>query len=211
MRMGAAAIALACAVLIAGCSSEAPEPTSSAEAEFTARVTSVIARAESGGASEAQIATLRAAQEEGVLEFEPYKAAVEATFECFREHGIDYRSNGVDNSRGFPWIDYSIAGPESGPPPEATDCERAHSAFVAELYQAQPASTEALERAFLAAQPVLIACLREEGLLPLTGDPTPDDVSAAIWAGFDSAEEGSAPPGFDPTRCVSLAGISGGF
>lgn len=203
--------AVLAATFLAGCSSEAPTPTSSSDTEFASRVSSVIARAESGGASDAQLEILRDAQLAGVLEFEPYESSIDATFECFRAQGIDYQSNGVDTGRGFPEITYMVAGPESGPLPEATACEREHSAFVAELYQVQPASVQASEKQFIAALPVLIPCLREAGLLPASGDPTTDEVHDAIWAGFDSVEDGSAPAGFDPTNCITLAGIKGGF
>jgi hypothetical protein len=210
-RRGAAQLALAAcvAVSLAGCTGEpSASPTSD---PFAYAVSSMLIRAESGGASEAQLEILRQAQAAGVLEFEPYESTIDATFECFREQGIDYQSNGTSSSRGFPEIIYVVAGPEAGPLPEATACENEHSAFVAELYQVQPASAEASEKQFIAALPVLIPCLREAGLLPATGEPTVDEVHDAIWAGFDSIEDGSAPEGFHPTTCIDLAGITGGF
>jgi len=212
MRAGAVAVAVLGALVLAGCSGDEPEPTSSADAKFAQQVKSALSVAEAGTANELQLSILRDAQTAGVLTFEAYKTAVDATLECFREKGVKYELRGIEESRGFPTIEYMVEGDETGVSAAAAVCLDENLSQVDTLYQTQPASVDAEDRRFVNALPILIPCLREEGLLPPDSTPTRDEVEDAIWAGFDSAEDGSAPQGFDPTACLTEAGItSGGF
>ncbi|MGC4175165.1 hypothetical protein [Demequina sp.] len=196
-------------VCLAACTAPTSEP-STTDNGFGSLATAIIARANAAGASEAQLDALRDAELIGVLEFEPYKQAVDATFACFADAGIRYESSGPTASSGLPMIRYGFEAPENGPDP-GSQCVNVNSRFVEELYQNQPAAAEAVEQAFIDAMPQLIPCLREDGWLPSSGEPSPDNVKHAIEDGMTAAEDGDAPMESNPMKCVIAAGLTDGF
>jgi hypothetical protein len=190
---------------IAGCS-ETSHLEVTGDPEFVQLITLQLSTARAADVSAEQIALLERAAEVGNLEFEAYKQAVEATFQCFRDSEVRYQEFGIDNSAGFPQLKYMYESPPDGPSPVASQCVIENSRYVEMVYQVQPSSSEASDAAFEAALPVLIPCLREQGFLG-PEDPTVDEVHDAIWAVFDHVVENPMTD-IDPMMCPMRAGIS---
>lgn len=202
--MGALGAVLVLSTL-AGCS-EASHLEVTGDPEFVQLISSQLALARAADASPEQIAVLENAAASGNLEFEDYKQAVEATFQCFRDNNVQYQEFGIDDSRGFPQLEYMYESPPDGPSPVASDCITANSRYVEMVYQVQPSSYQASDAAFEAALPILIPCLRKQGFLG-PEEPTVDEVHDAIWAVFDYVQE-HPDSGIDPTTCPMRANIS---
>lgn len=198
-------VALAPAMVLAGCGGSS-EVVATGDPEFVHLITSQLSVARAVDASPEQIAVLERAAASGNLEFEAYRQAVEATFQCFRDNDVRYQEFGLDNSAGFPQLKYMYESPPDGPSPVASQCVMNNSRYVEMVYQVQPSSSEASEAAFEAALPVLIPCLREQGFLG-PEEPTVDEVHDAIWAVFDNVVENPSAD-VDPITCPMRAGIS---
>lgn len=83
MRFALAAVVTA-SLLLSGCSTDDGESgaNGSDTRSFVERVSSAIAAAETGGASDAQLAILREAQANGELTFDQARQAILATIDC---------------------------------------------------------------------------------------------------------------------------------
>jgi len=110
-----------------------------------------------------QVAALLAAREAGELGFEAYAAAIDQSLECISAAGFFTEKYPVDESRGFPVIDYFYESPESGNP-VADACMAKYSSALESVYQIQPTSAQAETIANDARIGPMIACLEKLGV-----------------------------------------------
>lgn len=100
--------------------------------------------AEAQGADQTQIAALADSE----VSFQEYEAAVERSLACLRNEGLPVRELGIDESRGFPVLDYAYSTEVAGLSEDealaiADNCFDMFSSFVARAYQVH--SVEAVE------------------------------------------------------------------
>lgn len=155
-------------VAVLSACSTTPEPTTSVDTTFAARVEKALEDARADGSDAAQIALLGQIQRQGNVAYEDVQQALAATAECMDANGLTFTPV-EDTVFGLPLPSYQWSAPLS-PPGDITheqllaigeDCLTRHSIYVEMLYQTQPIAIEAEEQVMKAP---LIACLRDQGL-----------------------------------------------
>lgn len=126
---------------------------------------SLVADARNGGASDAQIALLVAADLTTSMSFATAKDAIEASFACFDDAGIPHSSvssgAGGDPTYSFGAIP-GVSDEESLA--IADECLRQDSFWVEMYYETQPAAVQEEERLLALARPIIVTCLEDEGV-----------------------------------------------
>lgn len=178
----------------AGCAT-ASVPTPSPADEFAELVDSYLQDPAADDFADDQVATLQQARAAGELTFEDYSAAVDATLECIADAGY-YVEKGVDDSRGFPMVNYGYESPEAGNPVAET-CIAAHSTAIEAIYQLQPSSVEAVDHHLEAVAREFAECLRAQGIEADFEGLKGEDLRKAIHH-YDSEQALAAAAADDP-------------
>lgn len=99
-------------------------------------------QARTGGASDAQIAILERLADEGDVEIDDVREALEGTYECLDAAGISHTEEIQTTSAGVHYVVYDMRAPMSlGADAGAQisdECANTHSRFVEDLFFAQP-------------------------------------------------------------------------
>jgi len=199
-----AGIAVAFSVLCVGCGTQG-SASSEPSVDFDDWIGAVIHDADSGGASEGQIAILERSQASGAVSFEDAAEANEATVACLLEAGFTVETRFDETYPGFEVPGFRASDPVGLTADQASlileQCEKSESFFVNYAYQMQPAALEAADAAFESARAEFIQCLEREGV-SIDPDSTEDEL---IRAGADllvkTMREG------EPVDCWDQAGI----
>ena len=151
--------------LVACGSGPAPQPSpTTALGSFQLLAQGYLDKAEEQGYSEEQVAIVKRAVETGEVTFEDYKTSLSSALACVTDAGIYNEMYPVDESRGFPYIDYFIQGTETGNP-TADACIREDFEAIEALYQMQPSSVDAENSRFeKALDEQIMPCLDKLGL-----------------------------------------------
>ncbi len=171
-------------------------PTESAL--FADQIAATIREAESGGASDAQLAILRKAQSEGEVSLEDVRAATRAAVECVNDAGslAGYAEETKAWGLVVPWNRYSADTPEMSAIGE--ECDVREDYWVGKIYQTQPTS-QALNEAFLEQQvPLVRSCLERNGYTVVPDATTREVLRQAFEVLMDTAPE---------VDCITTFGI----
>lgn len=199
LRLALTASTLASLLVVAACSAPDGTPVPSGAPPVVA---SALQAAIDAGASEAQIAILRAAALEGRdVNEEDYRQATESAMQCTRDSGM---TGSVDVSEGFDRggiylsIGVVVADPEDQTVLQMmADCERSEQDLVESAYQTRAESVQWMDALYAAYLPSLLACVRAKGVT------VPDDVSIDD---LFTAEHEANPDEFE-TRCAATTGF----
>lgn len=197
-RLVASAFLMGVAAMAAGCSAAAPE-TTAAPGPFHV----VIEEARQGGADSNQLEILLAADAAGEVTFDQLRLAVDATFDCMDDAGIDYSETVTEGP--LPQLSYAFASAD-GSSALADDCINTHSMYVEWAYQTQPIAQELIDAAFEARRGEIIPCLRALGLALADGASVDEVKSAASFTAEEWESTWKDAPR-TPHDCVIEAGI----
>lgn len=178
----------AASLSLAACSS----PATSGSGPIDPGLAALISEAKAGGASEAQLATLRSYVPGSPVPFDVLRAAYDRTFACLDNAGVPYGevSTYVDGA-GYSRITYGIYEAPGLTDEQtqriAAECQFGESIYVDQLYIEQPGYVEAADRAFAAARPSILACLRDNGV-DIDDDATRSELVSATFTLAASAQ-----------------------
>jgi hypothetical protein len=184
--------------LATGCDAAAPEVTAP-PGPFQI----VIEGAREGGADAAQLEILLAADAAGEVTFDQLRQAVDATFACMDDAGIEYAETVTEGP--LPQLTYSFASAD-GSSTIADDCINTHSMYVEWAYQTQPAAQELVDAAFEARRGEIVPCLQRLGLA-LADDASVDEIKSAASFTIEEWESTWKDAPVTPHDCVINAGI----
>lgn len=165
------------------------------------------------GASDAQLAIIDAAIEDGLMSMERLLEARDAYAQCLEATGFSLIDMGVEVNGGVAYPMYATQVSSGDSPEDSTaadNLERAcmdqHFMFVDMLYQTQPIAAEASDVAFARALPQIIPCMQEAGVA-VDDDATVDEVQTLLMEQMRAMSEdaGALPAAFD---CAADAGIT---
>lgn len=216
IRRGVAVAVLACGTLgTSACMVDEPDDgqarveveVSSRGGSFAEQVARARVQALQEGASDAQLALLDRAEEEGAVSLAIARAALEGFFACLQDAGIGYTDLGTASYGEFPRQLYTVS---DGPSGEASlRCYEQEFASIDGLYQTQPATLADIARQVMLRKDDIIVCLREAGI-SIEDDPTYDELHAALYLGIfgvpRGARGGDAPAG-ESVDCYSPVGL----
>ena len=168
MREGVPAAMLTIGVVLTGCQTPSEDRYEPPPA-WDQVVESALERASEQGASDAQLRDLRAAQDQGELTFPELEEAVGRSLSCMRSADIPVIDATVDESAGYPRLDYAYGASSEGRSAEQTDalaqeCLRTHSLYVETIYTSSPQVREARDVQLDQVREELVSCLEEAGL-----------------------------------------------
>ena len=147
-RLIIAVASLVIASALAACSGDDAEP-SAAPTDFAGAVAQARSGAEKEGATAGQLAVLDEIAETGKVTIEQLLAARDEYAACLAAVGYTLQDQGVTNTNGFPYPDYSVAIPEDSEDDALMDeCDIKNFRFVDVLYQTQPSAVRAQGRQF---------------------------------------------------------------
>lgn len=161
-------------VLVASCGSDGsgtgsqPEPAVGSDDD---PIAGLALAAEEHGADQTQITALSDSE----VSFQEYEAAVERSLACLRNEGLPVRELGINESRGFPELNYAYSTEVAGLSEDealaiADGCFERFSSFVEQAYQIYSAeAVEARDERWLRVKGPLIDCLE-----PTTESVSPD-------------------------------------
>jgi hypothetical protein len=195
--IGAAALVL-CASLAACAPTSVAVPSATTDG-----LADILAEARAYGSSDAQIAVLEHAVSVGEVTYDEYNGLLEDTFACFDDIGVSYtRLEDRELVPGFPIPDYEHTGIAGMPDEEMLAlvgvCLFTYSEFVNMAYQTQPVVYEAQEAVARERLPLVIECLREQGV-EIDDDASIDEAKQASfdkWEELDAAGIDSGEPCF---------------
>jgi hypothetical protein len=192
-------------LLLVGCSSPHPEGSEDASL-FDELIEKQIELAEQGGASDEQIHQLETARDVGEVTAAQMRAAMEATRSCMAEAGITVSSLESHESQGMVLYGFTTTAHEDDMA-ELTavesECYPAHSDFVLNVYDQQPAAQEALWAAVEDNEAALRQCLTDMGGIGIDELDTQELWSAAKDQSFGGADYGYS----QEVDCVMDVGI----
>ena len=230
--------AIAAAVLLAACSTDGSGPSSTApEADstvsplvegqisgvekdperasaFREEAQSIRESAVEDGASDAQLAIIDAAAEDGLMSMERLLEARDAYAECLDSIGFTLIDMGVQMNGGVAYPAYSTQTSAGYDPDSSTaednlesTCMEQHFMSVDRLYQSQPLAVQAHDADFTRALPEIIPCLQDEGLA-VDDEATVDEVKAVLMESLreasESGQSGGPPVGLDCAHEASI-------
>lgn len=157
------ATALVSVALMTGCASEA---AGSDDPVFAEIIETAIADAQSGGASDRQLAILEEARESGEVTIEQMREASRATVECMVDSGLDAEYQETTEPHGLvvPGYRVRVIGEVSESQQFAADrCDDEHGLWVNMVYQGQPSSDRLWDELYNSRVDVIRACLEDAG------------------------------------------------
>ncbi|MBN2177675.1 MAG: hypothetical protein JW722_08500 [Demequinaceae bacterium] len=132
--------------------------------------------------NEHQLGILERAGRNGQVTFNDVIEATDSTFACFDNNGIVNWSQWWTRPDGLPMLVYSYVQPDSMTTEQfevvAANCMESNSLYVEGVYQLQPAAVELEEAHFDERRPLILECLRENGVV-IDDDATQDEVFEA--------------------------------
>lgn len=146
--------------------------------------------ARAGGASDVQIAILERLAEDGDVEIDDVREALEGTYACLDAAGISHTEEIQKDSAGVEYLVYDMRQPASLDQDAgiaiSDECTNTHSRYVEDLYVYQP-RVVAMEDEYRATVvvPALLACDESYGMAVdegLTGAQRWDDAMAVVAA-----------------------------
>lgn len=198
---------LAAIVLLAGCTTSPSAPSDDPAARTFAEIAeSALKDAKANGATAEQVTIIGQIVTSGEVSYEAVQAAVDATFACFDAAGIRYDELAPRVEAGITYPQYAFEG--EGGSEVADACIHANSDYVEALYARQPAAVAANDQEFIAAMPVMIACLQELGY-DIPTDATMDDVKSLLVIYEEDIGTPREQEALDRFACVREAGLSG--
>ena len=159
------------------------------------------------GASEAQIATLESARDDGGITASEARNAAELVRQCLIDSGQQPSPLSSRNTLGVELFTFTVTAPPSMTIEVAdafyNDCERQHRQFIDYVYLQQPAAREALVRELEMHDAALRACLVEMGGRDIEGLTTGE-----LWEELKHQSFGGEAAGYSQeVDCLMSVGI----
>lgn len=177
---------------------ETAAATASASSGARERLAAVLAEAQAGGAGARQVAVLEAAVQGGSIEYEDVVPLIGDTFACLTDAGIGYTQNPpTEWVPGWKVASYAFDAEAPGLTEDqvkerADACMTEHSKY-AEFALQDPLVHQEVRDAYLRAQlPVVLACLRDNGVV-VADNATLDQVRRAALDLLNATADSTQP------------------
>lgn len=200
-----------CSFADGGIVSMSQTPTETVVTSLETPLESILRLAMEHDASPEQIEILKVVATSGVVTFAQLRLAVDATYQCLDDAGIEYIEDHIEPGAQLPLITYRIGVPTAESDRVSDACVYRHSFFVESAYLNQPSALDAKEAAFTKARAHFIECLSAAGY-SVDDMATNDEIKDLIVVAMTGSSIGSAeepPPGFVPVFCLEGTGING--
>ena len=184
--------------VLAGCSDPAPTTSELSDWGFAPTLVELAEEARAAGASEEQVHQLEAWIEIEDTPYSDLEQALQRTFACFEQAGLEYSYGAPAGGEDYPEVKYAVFDDSPAGDHSVRNlidaCESKESQFVSMAYQLGPGVTARRERDNAAFFPQAIACLDQHGVETPEVSTLGELETALLEAGVDDPWGCTAPP-----------------
>ena len=198
------------ALCVSACSTSGEVVAPTEDPAFTRLLASTVEEAQSGGASDAQLALLDEASKIGLVSPEIMKQAIGNVADCVTAVGLGFEWGEPTGPSSLPFFNYGISVPTDVDESLMRECDAREVVFVSQLCQLQPAMERARRELIAGHLDAVVECLQEAGVA-IDDDATVDEIRPAVnYAAFGITPGSADPPpaNFHPTDCAAAVGLS---